>query len=237
VDHFKQTKELYENTIRPITKYCRHRRTDIILNYVCNKNVLDIGCVEHESSIEQKSNWWLHGLIKNKAANLLGVDYDTAAIEELRKKGYNVCVANVEEMNLGCKYDVIVAGEVFEHLTNHRSFLESVKRHLTDNGILVASMPNANSLNYFIQTLVFGHEVDAWDHSSFFTPVTLTVMLKKCGLTPTEIILYQPDEIFHHENEFHHLAAYLFNKFQQMICWLRPSLSRGLIVVAQKGTI
>ncbi|MFA6054513.1 MAG: class I SAM-dependent methyltransferase [Thermodesulfovibrionales bacterium] len=233
MDHFNNTRRLYLDTVKPITRYSRRRRIDILLDYVVGKRVLDLGCVEHESSIEEKNDWWLHGLIKHKAASVLGVDYDSMAINELKARGYNVCVADVETMDLHDKYDVVIAGEVFEHLTNHRSFLDSVRRHLAPDGIFVASMPNANSLNYFMQTLIFGHEVDAWDHASFFTPVTLTVLLKKCGFVPTEIILYQPDEIFHHENKIHRVIAYIFNRLQQIICWARHSLARGLIVVAK----
>src|ERR1043165_1935121 len=107
---------------------------------------------------------------------------------------------------------VIMAGELFEHITNHRSFLEGVKRHLTPDGVLIASVPNANSLNYFGQTLVFGHEVDAWDHASFFTPVTFSVMLKKCGFVPVEIVLYQPDEIFHHTSALHRGGGVVFQR-------------------------
>jgi SAM-dependent methyltransferase len=233
MDHFGTTRSFYEKSVKPITKHSRRRRIDILLDYVKDKTVLDLGCVEHESSVEDKKNWWLHGLIRDRARSLKGVDYEKEAVDALNKKGYNICVADVESMNLGEKYQVIMAGELFEHITNHRSFLEGVKRHLAPDGVFIASVPNANSLNYFGQTLVFGHEVDAWDHASFFTPITFSVMLNKCGFVPVEIVLYQPDEIFHHVNRLHRVTARCFNAVQQAACWMRPSLSRGLIVVAR----
>ncbi len=232
MDHFDIIRKLYRETIRPIITYTTRRRIDIMLDFVDGRRVLDLGCVEYESSIENKPDWWLHGLIRNRARSVLGVDYASEAIQELRDLGYDVCVADVENMNLNARFEVVIAGELFEHITNHRSFLESVRRHLEPGGIFVASMPNANSFNYFMQTLIFGHEVDAWDHTSFFTPVTLTVMLQKCGFVPKQIILYQPDEIFHHEKRSHRLIAYLFNRLQQAVCWVKPNLARALIVVA-----
>lgn len=235
MDSFDTTRRLYNNTVKPLIRYSRRRRTDILLDYVSGKSVLDVGCVEHEALYEKKRDWWLHGLIKKRAKSLRGVDYNHEAVKELQQKGYNICVADVENMDLHEQYDVVMAGELFEHLTNHRSFLEGVKRHLAPTGVFVASMPNANSLNYFIQTLVFGHEVDAWDHAAFFTPVTITVMLNKCGFTPTEIVLYQPDEIYHHSIRCHKYLALIFNRFQQAVCWLWPSLARGLIVVAKSS--
>ncbi|HEV2395171.1 MAG TPA: class I SAM-dependent methyltransferase [Verrucomicrobiae bacterium] len=205
----------------------------MLLQYVADKTVLDLGCVEHEAAVSDKAGWWLHGLIKTKAKRVKGVDYDAQAVEELQQKGYDIQCADVETMDLGEKFDVVMAGELFEHLTNHRSFLESVNRHLAPGGVFVASVPNANSLNYFGQTVVFGHEVDAWDHASFFTPVTFSVMLAKCGFQPVEIVLYQPDEIFHHSSLPRRFVGLLFNLLQQGVCTIRPCLARGLIMVAK----
>lgn len=233
LDHFALTKQLYDTTIRPLIRYSRRRRVDLILEHVRDKRVLDLGCVEHEASVSEKRDWWLHGLIAGRAAHVVGVDYDKAAVDELRVAGFDVRVGDVEDLDLGEQYEVIVAGELFEHLTNHRSFLESARRHLAPGGTLVMSMPNANSLNYFLQTILFGHEVDGWDHAAFFTPVTLTVMLRKCGFSPIELVLFQPDEMYHHERKSRRVAAYLSNKVQQLFCALRPSLARGLIVVAR----
>ena len=233
MDHVKTTRSLYLTSIKPKTKYSTRSRVDILLDYVDAKSVLDLGCVEHEIEEEKKTEWWLHGLIKKKASKLQGVDYDKEAIKELNEKGYSVCFANVEDMDLGETYDVVMAGELFEHLTSHRLFLESVAKHLNGNGRLVMSVPNANSLNYFAQTIVFGHETDAWDHSAFFTPMTMHNMLTKCGFEVEEIILYQPKATFQHENKMNNLLGKISNRVQQAVCWLFPSLARGLIVVAK----
>jgi len=233
MDHFGTTRTLYNTVVKPVLKHSFRPRIAILLDYVNDKTVLDLGCVEHEAAVEGKQNWWLHGLIKSRARTVKGVDYDAKAVTALREKGYDICVGDVEDLHLGETYEVIVAGELVEHLTNHRSFFESVKRHLAPGGIVVASVPNANSLNYFMQTLVFGHEVDAWDHACFFTPVTLAVLLRKCGLELAELVLYQPRTIFHHSNRLHGLAATCFNAIQQCVCRVQPSLSRGIVAVAK----
>ena len=234
MNHFHKTCDFFSSEVRPIIQYSTRRRNDIILDYVPGKSVLDLGCVEHEAIISEKKEWWLHGLIRQKAKSVCGVDYDDHAVNQLKQQGWNVCVGDVEDLCLNEKYDVVIGGELFEHLTNHRSFLESVKRHLLPGGIFVASMPNANSFNYFFQSLVFGHEVDAWDHTAFFTPVTITVMLKKCGMVPISIVMYQPDEIYHHDNRWHRLLARCSNGLQQLLCKFRPTMSRGLIIIAKR---
>ncbi|MDP2181965.1 MAG: methyltransferase domain-containing protein [Actinomycetota bacterium] len=233
MDHFDTTRELYRSVVKPIATYTRRRRLDIVLDYVVGKDVLDLGCVEHEASVSDKCDWWLHGLIRDRAKSVKGVDYDAEEVAKLRERGYDVCVADAENMNLGDRYEVVVAGELFEHLTNHRSFLESVGRHLVPEGLLVMSVPNANSLNYLLQNLVYGHEVDAWDHAVFFTPVTMSVMLMKCGFVPVRIVLYQPSEVFHHTSPAHRVLAYVSNRIQQLACLLWPSLARGMVVVAR----
>jgi len=232
MNHIHRTRAFFSSVVQPIIQYSTRHRVDIILDYVPGKSVLDLGCVEHEAIASEKKEWWLHGLIRQKAKSLCGVDYDDNAINELKQQGWNVCAGNVEDLFLNEKYDVVIAGELFEHLTNHRSFLESVKRHLLPDGIFVASMPNANSFNYFFQSLVFGYEVDAWDHTSFFTPVTIAVMLEKCGMVPVSIVMYQPDEIYDHDNRWHRLLSRFSNRIQQLLCKFRPTMSRGLIVVA-----
>jgi 2-polyprenyl-3-methyl-5-hydroxy-6-metoxy-1,4-benzoquinol methylase len=84
--------------------------------------------------VSDEKAWRLHGLIAERAASVVGVDYDRQAVEQLRAKGFDVRVGNVENLDLGRRYEVVVAGELFEHLTNHRSFLDSVRRHLAPGG-------------------------------------------------------------------------------------------------------
>jgi hypothetical protein len=52
-------------------------------------------------------------------------------------------------------------------------------------------------------------------------------------LLAVELVLFQPDEMYHHERTGRRVAAYLSNKLQQLFCAIRPSLARGLIVVAR----
>jgi hypothetical protein len=50
VDHFAATRELYEGTVKPVTRYSRRRRVDLILEHVDGRHVLDLGCVEQAYS-------------------------------------------------------------------------------------------------------------------------------------------------------------------------------------------
>lgn len=116
-------------------------RVEFIENLVEGKDVLDLGCVQHKAE-KAKSADWLHGRISAKA-NVLGVDIEQKEVEKLRKKGYNMVCANVETMRLNKKFDVVVAGEIIEHVSNPGLLLDTVKKHLKKGGILVLTTPNA----------------------------------------------------------------------------------------------
>jgi 2-polyprenyl-3-methyl-5-hydroxy-6-metoxy-1,4-benzoquinol methylase len=146
----------------------------------------------------------------------------------LQKEGYNIIEGNVEKLEVGGFYDIIIAGELLEHLTNHKGFSQSIESHLKPNGYLIMTMPNGNSVNYIFQTLIFKHELDAWDHTCFFTPTTLNTMLTKCGFRPTKFIVYQPTEIYHHEKWRTKYAAMASNIVQRGVCAIFPQCGRGL---------
>jgi hypothetical protein len=53
VNHLLRTKNLFKS-ILPVLYYSTRKRIDILLDFVENKKVLDLGFVEHEVIVEQK---------------------------------------------------------------------------------------------------------------------------------------------------------------------------------------
>jgi SAM-dependent methyltransferase len=216
-----------------ISIYSTRPRIELIVDQVYKKDVLDLGCVEHDFSCANDPFWWLHNRIKLRANHVVGLDCDRDSVDRLVTDKWDIIWGNAECFDLRRTFDVVVAGELLEHLTNHRSCLESIKRHLRPGGKLVLSVPNSNSLNYFLQNLVFGHEVDSWDHTVSFTPLIITNLLRKCGFEMVSITLCQPNRIYHHGSFLRDTVSFISNKLQQLICLIRPSLARELVVVAQ----
>ena len=103
---------------------------DIILPYIKDKDVLDLGCVNHDSKLKDDP-LWVHGFL-NKNCDVLGVDILWEGIKDLFKDGYNVVCGDAENINLEKKFDVIVAGELIEHLSNQGLFLNNCRRHLKE---------------------------------------------------------------------------------------------------------
>jgi len=55
------------------------------------------------------------------------VDIDDEGIKILREEGYHVRTDNVMTMNLEEQFDVIIAGEIIEHLDNPGQFLRNMR--------------------------------------------------------------------------------------------------------------
>jgi len=144
----------------------KNYRIELIKNLCKDKNVLDLGCVDHDSRLE-RNDLWLHKHIKNVANNLIGVDYLREEVENLKKKGYNIIFANVENFDLNKKFDIIVAGELIEHLENPGKFLDSVKKHMHKDSILIITTPNCFSIRRMIGVIFFGKLKENREHVAY----------------------------------------------------------------------
>src|SRR5262245_56972131 len=90
-------------------------RAAYLCELVAGKSVLDIGVVEHTRDATTCSTW-LHGHLRRHAARCLGVDVLEAEVRYLEQQGYDVILADITQAPLPRKFDVIVGGEVLEHL-------------------------------------------------------------------------------------------------------------------------
>lgn len=117
-------------------------KEDFILDMCRGKKVLDLGCVCHDETFYNREDW-LHARIKGVAETLLGVDYLQADVEKLQQKGFNVVCADVtREIPVNDEFDVIIAGDLIEHLVNFEAFFGNVTRLLKPGGKVLVSTPN-----------------------------------------------------------------------------------------------
>ena len=153
---------------------------EIILPKVKNKRVLDVGCVDHDIKFKD-SPLWVHSFLKKHAADVLGIDILEKEIKQLKKEGYNVKVGNAEKFDLKQKFDVILAGELIEHLTNQGLFLQRCKKHLKKNGLLILSTPHAFNLREGIQNIIKFQDIPKVnpEHTCYYTPKTITELLSR----------------------------------------------------------
>jgi len=155
-------------------------KLDFIGKYVKGKRVLDLGCVCHQLDIAYPP--WLHGYICERADSVLGVDVLEAEIEELNRRGYHVVYADVEAMDLGEQFDVVVAGDLVEHLTNHADFLRRVSAHLKPDGVFVMTTPNPITLLRYMRLITGGETQAHHEHTCWFTAKVFRQMAERFGL-------------------------------------------------------
>ena len=123
-------------------------RVGWIIEHTRLKDVLDVGCVGIANPHGHRE--WLDGLIKRSARFVFGIDNNVEGIKRLETRGYNCAVADAEDFSVPYRFDVVVASEIIEHLSNNGLFLKSVKRHLRRNGLLILTTPNAQYPPHFI---------------------------------------------------------------------------------------
>lgn len=150
-------------------------RLEWILSHIKHEKVLDIGCVGQAERFG--SPRWLHGLLKRVAKEVVGIDIDEQGVKQLVAKGYNVIVADAQDPKLTEilreEFDVVVASELIEHLSNLGIFLDNVFKLLRSGGILILTTPNAQYRRH-----IFLPNSHSCDHKVAFTMQLLEQLLR-----------------------------------------------------------
>lgn len=167
------------------------RRPNFIVSFVQGKDVLDIGVVQHTVAAYERPSW-IHKHICQEAAYCVGIDCLEEGVNFLRSKGFNVYNGNAETFDLGRKFDVVVAGEIIEHLDNVGIFLDNVLRHLNFKGCLVLTTPNPWFWGRSWQAL-FGEPDANPEHTAWFSIGMLRELLLRHGLE-IELVQYDSGE-------------------------------------------
>jgi SAM-dependent methyltransferase len=162
-----------------------------------NRDVMDLGCVDarpqrHTADQRIAKPNFLFKRVHEVNPNVLGVDIDPDGVEQLRRQGFNAICADVETMDLGRKFDTIIAGEIIEHLENCGLFLRNMRRHLKDDGVLIISTPNPFYVGQTWKIWRYGRPMVHEDHMNWQDPTTLDALLKRTGFEPFDGYWIQP---------------------------------------------
>lgn len=159
-----------------------------IIDLARGKQVLHLGCVGFadlpDADRVKLAKQSLHHAL-TEAAQTIGIDYSQDAIEYYRKNNIfdNVVYGNVEkleETGLDGPFDVIVAGDIIEHLSNPGLMLDGLKRFFHKDTVLVVTTPNAFGLLNFLR-FARGSFAEGKEHVMTFNPVNLEQLLTRHG--------------------------------------------------------
>lgn len=163
-------------------KYKKSKLFREIYPLVKNKDVLDVGCIEHSINAIEDNPFWVHSFLRDNS-NVLGIDILEKEVKIFKSAGYNMKVANAEMFKLRKKFEVVFAGELIEHLSNPGLFLQQSKKHLKNDGLLILTTPNTF---YTPRMLSYGCKMDDdpivnGEHVNWYSPSTLATLLEREG--------------------------------------------------------
>ena len=201
------------NSYLPTDPIGKNNRVEQILTHVPkDAAILDIGCVNHKLNNDDEN--WLHGRLCNISDDVVGLDFLEDEIEMMDEMGYDVICANAEQFDLDRKFDVIVAGELLEHLSNPGEFLERANSHLEEGGKLIVSTPNPW---YLFHVLAVYTEIAQWneEHTAWFDEIVLKELLRRHDFDVETVDYVKPSPWkwpFVHKN-LERLIVFIFRMF------------------------
>ncbi|MGI9072217.1 MAG: class I SAM-dependent methyltransferase [Bryobacteraceae bacterium] len=179
-----------------ITGYCS--RWDFLLKRCTNKTILHLGCIgETDCAPEEKleafcSGRALHPNLVRVASDVTGVDLNAEAVHLIQTKaGLNDLlvgdVEHLEAINLQRTFQLIIFGDLIEHLSSPGLALDGIRQFMSPDSELIISTPNAFSLPANIRYSLGRHREGA-EHVAAYSKFTLPAVLARHGFSVTELL-------------------------------------------------
>lgn len=212
------------------------QRVDFIKDVCRGKKVLHLGCTNFPYTAEAIANdMLLHFELREIASDLYGFDADAEGVAILEANGCNKLfvadLENLDEVEIDETFDIIIAGEMIEHLNNPGLFLNGIKRFMSADTELVITTINAycamRFLVYFLRGKGGKNEPVHPDHVAYYSYRTLGLTLERMGLEVTQSYFYDVGK------EHRRFNRWFYNVFNDVAVWLSPQLSDGVIAVAK----
>ena len=178
-------------------------RVQFIKNTCVGKKVLHLGCTDYPFTQEViKNEMLLHFELGKVAKELYGFDFDERGIKILSDAGVeNLYLSNLEkleEVDLDETFDVIIAGEMIEHLSNPGLFLKGIQRFMNPTTNLLITTINAycgmRMLTYGLRGRGGAHEPVHPDHVAYYSYSTLKVLIERENLQVKRFAFYNTGE-------------------------------------------
>ncbi len=171
---------IYEVPVNPDAENNSHA---FALNFVgYNKSVLEVGC----------STGYLTKVMAERGCSVVGIELDPDAAENAEQWAERVVVGNLDEGDVWNyvkdeSFDVVLLGDVLEHLRDPLASLREAVRKIKPTGYVVTSLPNVAHGDVRIALLQgrFRYaETGLLDrtHMRFFTLETIRELMSQAGL-------------------------------------------------------
>lgn len=168
-----------EHAYVPLNESAHGGHAKLLALVDAGSRVLDVGC----------SSGYLARPLVAKGCTVYGIERDAAAAEEARSVCEEVLVGDVETMGFPYEpgsFDVVLCGDLVEHLREPESFMARVRHLLRPDGRLVLTTPNVANWSMRLGLLA-----GRWrytergildrTHAHLFTRKTLVESLERAG--------------------------------------------------------
>lgn len=200
------------------------------------KKVLHLGCTNYPYTQDAiDTDTLLHFELDGIASELYGFDFDQAGIDILTEHGskniYRADLEHLEDVPVDEKFDVIVAGEMIEHLNNPGLFLDGIKRFMGPDTELIITTINAyGGMRFFWYALTrnYGRNEPVHpDHVAYYSYSTLSLLAQRHGFDVADFMFY---DIGSEHRIVGRKILYLIN---DVCVWFAPQWADGVIAVCR----
>jgi 2-polyprenyl-3-methyl-5-hydroxy-6-metoxy-1,4-benzoquinol methylase len=172
----------------------------------------------------------------------VGVDLDTEGVRWAQDAGLTAASADCTDADqvasLGLDpADLVIAGELIEHVDNAGAFLDAIRSLVGTDGKLVLTTPNCYSMSGFLAGLI-GYEMTHPDHVAVYSYFTLRALLARHEWCVTETYTYGVTSLVEKRDRqltrraLHAMLKGVL-KAEHFVARWRPFVADGLIVVCQ----
>lgn len=163
---------------------------DLIPAKLKNGNLLEIGAAGGNTLIYAKENGYAKSIYGIELCEIENSNQENSLLD-------GFIIGSIEEIDIPYKeefFDVILCGDVLEHLVDPYSIVINLKKHLKDDGVFIASIPNVRKLSVLYTIFVKGDfkyaESGILDktHLRFFTKKNMIDLFESNGYKVLSVV-------------------------------------------------
>jgi SAM-dependent methyltransferase len=218
-------------------------RISYLVELAAGRRVIHIGFADAGCrAMQDGAGTWLHAHLAETAGSLVGLDIDEAGVASARAAGYDAHLVDCRDPDAVAALDLepadlIVAGEVIEHLDAPGPFIDAVRNLARPGTDFVLTTPNASGVGNTLAALA-SLEINHPDHVTGFTCRTLMALLDRHGWSTASVRTYVPKVKAPADRSRRARVLYalgvVIERFERGIGRLgRPFIADGLIVVGR----
>ena len=167
-------------------------RHEALIEAARGRRVVHVGFVDELMASKIAQDVWLHARLAAVASSLVGLDSSEEGVAAARAEGYEAYVVDAQSAEavraLGlAPADVVIAGEIIEHLDAPGPFLRAM--HEAAPAARADDAERLPAAQNFLAP-ISGSELIHPDHTSWQSPSTLRTLLERAGWEVERIAYY-----------------------------------------------